>query len=34
MAADLKNVTWRKTRRSASNGGNCVEVTIIDSRTD
>jgi hypothetical protein len=25
MAADL---TWRKARRSSSNGGNCVEVAL------
>ncbi|WP_192759272.1 DUF397 domain-containing protein [Actinomadura algeriensis] len=23
---DLSNVTWRKASRSASNGGNCVEL--------
>lgn len=28
---DLKNTDWRKSRRSSENGGNCVEVTIIES---
>lgn len=28
---DLTNVTWRKATRSASNGGDCVELADIPS---
>lgn len=28
---DLNNTDWRKSKRSAENGGNCVEVTVIDA---
>ncbi|GAA0914714.1 DUF397 domain-containing protein [Nonomuraea longicatena] len=27
---DLTNVQWRKARRSANNGGNCVEVAVTN----
>jgi hypothetical protein len=27
---DLKNVDWRKSKRSGPNGGDCVEVARID----
>lgn len=27
---DLTNATWRKSTRSGNNGGQCVEVTIVD----
>ncbi|GAA0943200.1 DUF397 domain-containing protein [Nonomuraea longicatena] len=30
MDADLSNATWRKARRSGNNGGNCVEVALVD----
>lgn len=33
MAADLKTLTWRKARRSSSNGGACVEIAVLDDRT-
>lgn len=29
---DLTGATWRKSRRSAGNGGNCVEVAAVDRR--
>ena len=28
---DLSRVTWRKSRRSEDNGGQCVEVAVIGS---
>jgi hypothetical protein len=28
---ELKGATWRTSKRSGSNGGNCVEVTIVVS---
>jgi hypothetical protein len=28
---DLTDATWRKSKRSGSNGGDCVEVTVIVS---
>jgi hypothetical protein len=28
---ELKDATWRKSKRSAENGGNCVETTIIET---
>ena len=28
---DLKNAEWRKSRRSSDNGGNCVEVVVVDA---
>ena len=28
-AADLRGVTWRKSRRSGPQGGNCVEVARL-----
>lgn len=28
---DLNNADWRKSSRSGENGGNCVEVTTIDT---
>jgi hypothetical protein len=27
---DLKDATWRKSTRSGSNGGECVEITVIE----
>jgi Domain of unknown function (DUF397) len=27
---DLNNAAWRKSKRSSNNGGNCVEVVVID----
>ena len=27
---DLNNTEWRKSARSAQNGGNCVEIAVID----
>ncbi|GAA0929324.1 DUF397 domain-containing protein [Nonomuraea longicatena] len=30
MGADLSNVVWRKALRSTGNGGNCVEVAVVD----
>jgi hypothetical protein len=27
---DLTNAQWRKAQRSANNGGDCVEVAVID----
>jgi hypothetical protein len=29
---DLKNVKWRKSKRSSDNGGACVEVVVVDSK--
>jgi hypothetical protein len=29
---DLKNAAWRKSKRSSDNGGNCVEVVVIDAK--
>jgi uncharacterized protein DUF397 len=29
---DLKNAEWRKSKRSSDNGGNCVEVAVVDAR--
>jgi hypothetical protein len=29
---DVSNLDWRKSARSSENGGNCVEVVIIESR--
>lgn len=29
---DLKDASWRKSTRSGSNGGDCVEITVIVSR--
>ncbi|WP_326821213.1 DUF397 domain-containing protein [Streptosporangium sp. NBC_01756] len=31
MAADLTGATWRKSSRSGSSGGNCVEVAVVDA---
>jgi hypothetical protein len=31
-AMDLKNIIWRTSKRSAENGGNCVEVSAIESK--
>jgi hypothetical protein len=28
---DLNNAVWRKSKRSSDNGGNCVEVVVIDA---
>jgi hypothetical protein len=28
---DLRNAEWRKSIRSSNNGGNCVEVVIVDA---
>lgn len=28
---DLKDASWRKSTRSGSNGGDCVEITVIVS---
>jgi Domain of unknown function (DUF397) len=28
---DLSNADWRKSKRSSDNGGNCVEVVVIDA---
>lgn len=27
---DVKDATWRKSSRSGSGGGNCVELTVIE----
>jgi hypothetical protein len=27
---DLNNADWRKSKRSSDNGGNCVEVVLVD----
>ncbi|MDP9845324.1 DUF397 domain-containing protein [Streptosporangium lutulentum] len=31
MAADLIGATWRKSSLSSSNGGDCVEVAVVDA---
>jgi hypothetical protein len=28
---ELSNAGWRKSKRSSNNGGNCVEVVVIDA---
>jgi Domain of unknown function (DUF397) len=28
---DLSSADWRKSRRSGGNGGNCVEVTVLEN---
>jgi hypothetical protein len=28
---ELSNADWRKSKRSSNNGGNCVEVVVIDA---
>jgi hypothetical protein len=28
---DLNNEGWRKSKRSSDNGGNCVEVVVIEA---
>lgn len=28
---DLSNAGWRKAKRSSNNGGDCVEVTVVDA---
>lgn len=28
---DLTDATWRKSRWTTENGGNCVEVTVIET---
>jgi Domain of unknown function (DUF397) len=28
---DLNSTTWRKSERSGANGGNCVEVTVLEN---
>jgi hypothetical protein len=28
---DLNNADWRKSKRSSDNGGNCVEVVLVDA---
>ncbi|WP_083471656.1 DUF397 domain-containing protein [Kibdelosporangium phytohabitans] len=30
MAPDLGNARWRKSSRSGGNGGQCVEVALVD----
>jgi hypothetical protein len=27
---DLNNADWRKSKRSGGNGGNCVEVAVVE----
>jgi hypothetical protein len=29
---DLKKADWRKSKRSSDNGGNCVEVVVVDAK--
>lgn len=29
---DLNNDGWRKSKRSSDNGGNCVEVVVVDPK--
>ncbi|MGH3377028.1 MAG: DUF397 domain-containing protein [Actinoallomurus sp.] len=29
---DLSNAEWRKSKRSTDNGGDCVEVVIVDAK--
>lgn len=33
MSADYSGAVWRKSSRSGSQGGNCVEVAILDQAT-
>jgi hypothetical protein len=28
---DLNNADWRKSKRSSNNGGNCVQVVVVDA---
>jgi hypothetical protein len=28
---ELRNADWRKSKRSSNNGGNCVEVVVVDA---
>jgi xanthine/CO dehydrogenase XdhC/CoxF family maturation factor len=30
----MKEIVWRKARRSGSNGGDCVEVAVLDKPED
>lgn len=30
----MKELNWRKSRRSGSNGGDCVEVAVLDAPED
>ena len=30
----LTDADWRKSKRSGENGGNCVEVTAVEAKTD
>jgi hypothetical protein len=30
----MGNLSWRKSSRSTSNGGNCVEVAVADEETE
>jgi len=30
---DVKDSKWRKSSRSSNNGGNCVEITVIETAT-
>jgi hypothetical protein len=32
MERNLNDLTWRKSRHSASNGGDCVEIAVMDER--
>jgi hypothetical protein len=29
---DLSNADWRKSKRSTDNGGDCVEVVVVDAK--
>jgi hypothetical protein len=29
---DLNNAVWRKSKRSTNNGGDCVEVVVVDAK--
>ena len=29
---DLNNAPWRKSKRSTNNGGDCVEVVVVDAK--
>jgi hypothetical protein len=29
-SVDAKSLGWRKSARSAQNGGNCVEIAVVD----
>ena len=33
MSADYAGAVWRKSSRSGSQGGNCVEVAMLDQHT-